>query len=300
MILKTKEEFLNSYKITEEQFGAADISWEDLNSIHDSYLKKIQEYKRIGSALYRLLYQKSGKMDFHFVYWRIKDPEHLIAKIIRRRNSNYKKYKYLNTENYWQIVTDLIGFRGIIVFKEDWPDIHQKILKKFHDRPELYMDRNEYARNDEIPNGCLVKAPIAHIRAGDSRELYLKYLKAENIISKENYRAVHYVFKYKDIYVELQVRTLFEEALGEMDHRIRYPEEADNKRMNRYAGVINQLVGAADDLGSIYLTVSRDVVAEPPSQYVSPVKGTPMKKETANPNRVMFTPGDCLHNVVKE
>lgn len=300
MILKTKEEFLNTYKITEEQFEAADISWEDLNSIHDSYLKKMPEYKRIGGALHRLLYQKSGEMGFHFVYWRIKDPEHLIAKIIRRRNSNYKKYKFLNKENYWQIVTDLIGFRGIIVFKEDWPDIHQKILKKFHDRPELYMDRNEYAKNDEIPNGHLVEAPIAHIRAGDSRELYLKYLKAENIMSKENYRAVHYVFKYKDIYVELQVRTLFEEALGEMDHRIRYPEEADNKQMNRYASVLNQLVGAADELGSIYLTVSHDDVAELPPLSVSPLKGTSIKKGTSKSKRVIYTPGDCLHNMVKE
>lgn len=300
MILKTEEEFLNYYKITEEQFEAADISWEDLNSIYDSYSKKIPEYKKIGSALYRSLYQEPGKMDFHFVYWRIKDPEHLVAKIIRRRNSNYKKYKYLNTENYWQIVTDLIGFRGIIVFREDWPGIHQKLLKKFHDKPELYMDRNEYARNDEIPNGCLVKAPIAHIRAGDSKELYLKHLEVENIISKENYRAVHYVFKYRDVYVELQVRTLFEDALGEMDHRIRYPEEAGNKQMNRYASVLNQLVGVADELGSIYLTVAQDAAAEPPSPAAAPFKGTSIKKGTAKPKRMMGTPGDCLYNVLIE
>lgn len=46
------------------------------------------------------LFRDPRKLSLHLYYWRVKNPEHLIAKIIRKRTDNYIKYKNLNEENY--------------------------------------------------------------------------------------------------------------------------------------------------------------------------------------------------------
>ena len=50
--MKTKEDFLLTYKIQEEDFKAADISWETLTKIHDDYKdKREKDYCDAGKRL---------------------------------------------------------------------------------------------------------------------------------------------------------------------------------------------------------------------------------------------------------
>lgn len=298
MIEKTLEEFLEAYKISEEQFLAANMSWEELNKIYDMYKDRIPEYTRIGKELFKELFQEPKGMGLHLVYWRVKKPEHLIAKIIRKRVDNFKKYKYLKVGNYENLVNDLVGFRGLIVFREDWQSVHEKILEHFTDQPDLYLDFNDFREDKVIPNRYLAEAPTVHLREGDDKELYLKYIGEENILSKRNYRSVHYILKYNDVYVEIQIRTLFEEALGEIDHKIRYPNETDNEKFNRYVGVMNHLVGVADELGSIYLDVS---VNDSLNRKKLSVKNQPinlLKDIESAGDQLMSTPSLCLDNIL--
>lgn len=255
--MKEKDQFLYYYKISRNEFEKADISWEVLQNIYNDYINnRCENYKKIGMELMNALFRNPRELNLHSYYWRVKNPEHLIAKIIRKRTDNYPKYKNLNEENYWMIVRDLVGFRGLIIFKEEWPLVHERILSNFKDVPEWYIDKGgQFVRDED----CYLAEPaIAHIREGDDCKVYEKYLGETHIIRKQNYRAVHYVLKYHGVCVELQLRTLFEDALGEMDHMIRYPLHETDARLNRYAGIMNQLVGVVDELGSFYQELYRE------------------------------------------
>lgn len=283
----SKYEFLLKYMITEDTFKAAQISWETLTGIYDDYSEtRMKICKEAGDDFLHELFENPRNVGLHSIYWRIKEPEHLIAKIIRRKNTNYKNYKDIDECNYWKIVMDLIGFRGLMVFKEDWPTVHRKLSS--------YMESNSHL--------CLEKAPKALVRDGDNKELYSKYLGSEHVISKQSYRSVHYKIKYKEVYLELQLRTLFEEALGEMDHQVRYPNQETDEKLSQYAGMMNHLVGVADELGSFYLKLSRENKKEPETIMLcqGEEEKAPQVNQKKKTDESRDTVRNCLNNVLKK
>ena len=109
-----------------------------------------------------------------------------------------------------------------------------------------------------------------HSTKGDSTE-YIETFKNENCDVKEHpygYRSVHYLVESqpaKELHVaEIQVRTIFEEAWSEIDHRIRYPYDKDNPILGQYLGMFNRLAGSADEMGSFvkYLKIELDNKSE--------------------------------------
>ena len=50
---------------------------------------------------------------------RCKAAEHVVEKIVRKRIENYVKYKDLSKDNYWMFLTDLIGIRGLLLYREE-------------------------------------------------------------------------------------------------------------------------------------------------------------------------------------
>ena len=255
--LINKEQFLVKYGISEDQFTAAEISWEELGEIYKDYSIRQEACLKAGKEFQQDFFgNPRDEWGIHSVYWRVKDPEHLIAKIIRKRRTNYKKYKNIGKDNYWKIVTDLIGFRALLVFKEEWPAVHDKLIKRFLDDPKLYFEAENIVKSNEMRDLYFAEPPTVHIREGDDKRLYEQYISGENIISKQEYRSIHYVIHYHDICIEIQVRTLFEEAFAEIDHKIRYPYRTEDEMLTRYAGIVNYLAGAADKLGSFYLDLA--------------------------------------------
>lgn len=93
--------------------------------------------KKYKSEILKILAEDLiGKV--HSIRGRIKKPDHLIEKIIRNAKNNPKKYNKIYVKNYCKIITDLIGFRVIILDKRDWKEIHQSLLEVFHGIPERY------------------------------------------------------------------------------------------------------------------------------------------------------------------
>ena len=58
------------------------------------------------------------------------------------------------------------------------------------------------------------------------------------------------VTRKDEILVEIQVRTVFEEAWSEIDHLMRYPYDVDNPIITEYLGIFNRIVGSADEMGT--------------------------------------------------
>ena len=80
---------------------------------------------------------------------------------------------------------------------------------------------------------------MAYIRYGD-RDVFHGKIKTD--YSNKGYRSQHYILKRDGVYFEIQVRTLAEEVYGEFDHRVRYPNEEENKFLIRYANIVSKSI----------------------------------------------------------
>ena len=61
-----------------------------------------------------------------------------------------------------------------------------------------------------------------------------------------------YILKYRGMYLEVQVRTLFEEGWGEIDHHILYPYKKQNPMLTEFSELLNRLAGMGDEMASFY------------------------------------------------
>lgn len=224
-----QKDFFVKYNIDEAAFKSTELKWEELETIYNSYLTFKEELEPTAIMLFNKL-MKSQKV--HSVRYRIKDPEHLIEKIIRKKIED--KNSNITLENYKEKLTDLIGLRALHLFKEDWEFVNDFITKTWD----------------------LTQKPVANYRKGDTEQI-IEFFKEKGCEPKEHkygYRSIHYIIKTqpsKQIhYGEIQVRTIFEEAWAEIDHTIRYPYDLENPIFFQFLLILNRLSGSADEMGS--------------------------------------------------
>lgn len=228
-MLKTADEqkaFLKQFNISQEQFRASMLSWDELELIAEDYKKKKDEH----TATVRNYVGKIQQCAYvHSLGYRVKDDTHLIEKIIRKNPKYLKQGKAILLENYAECITDLMGIRILLLFKEDWLGIHDYLMENYA--------------------GDLAEEPFAYIRKGDNRNLYEGKVR---IVEEKPYRSVHYLIKdsKSGLCIEVQVRTLFEEAWSEIDHRLRYPYNLSNHMIGSYLEIMNRAAGMADEMGT--------------------------------------------------
>lgn len=234
------DDFLKVNRISREDWDKADISIENLSTIDSDYRKQISHLNEAAEFLARVL-QKCKHV--HSVRWRVKDPDHVLEKIIRKRVSKNKKYDDVSVDNYAELITDLVGVRVLHLFKHEWLDIH------------------EYIENSWVP----VENVVAYIREGDEGAVIDSY--KENDCSVEvhpaGYRSIHYIIStqptLKKVLSEIQVRTIFEEGWSEIDHKIRYPNFMDNKLVSYFLTIFNRMSGSADEMGTFVNDLVSDI-----------------------------------------
>ncbi len=255
----TKEEFLRKYNISEALFQSAEISWEALCVIYEDFKGKVSRYEGILDNFVQNYLKninkdkkENEKVRIHSIRSRVKDPEHLIEKIIRRKQDNQNKYKMLDATNYEKFITDLIGIRCLLLFKEDWESFHRYLLSKFENNAKDYIRDSLRDFDDNEKHFYIAENPKVHIRNGDKRELYDKVLSPDYVLDGKAYRSVHYIIKYRGIYLEIQVRTLFEEGWGEVDHAMVYPYYKNDPVLKEYTELLNRLTGLADEMSGFF------------------------------------------------
>lgn len=219
------EVFCEKYKINKNDLP---ISWGILSEIYQDYTVRTPSLKSIANSIADVLRNNES---IHSVKSRVKDPEHLLEKIIRKiqkkkeTETNYE----INIGNYLNEITDLIGIRVLHLYKDQ-----ARIIDKF-------------IRS----NWNLAETPTIYFRGGDSES------NIEGFDCKEHpagYRSWHYLIETQMLkerqIVEIQVRTIFEEGWSEIDHQLRYPYELDNEVLNEQLLVLNRLAGSADEMVS--------------------------------------------------
>ena len=232
--------FLSKNNITPEEFAKCELSWDLIKTIGADHQSKIQSLEDLADS-YAKKIQRFSKV--HSVRWRIKDPEHLMVKIIRKttKDSGYYKEKYLtiSVENYFNEITDLIGMRALHLFKQDCFEIIDSLDETWEKIEDITV----------------------YIRKGDRDHDYSNYPDWNVELHKAGYRSIHFVFSDKpykklEVCTEVQVRTIFEEGWSEIDHKIRYPNFSNNADIGAFLDIFNRLSGSADEMGSFVKALS--------------------------------------------
>lgn len=238
MTMEKLRDFLQNFNIGEKSFESTGLKWEDLKKIRADYNNFKEELVDPANYLVNAFHRVNC---VHSVRYRIKDANHLIEKIVRKKIEDLERD--INIDNYKSQITDLIGLRALHLFKEDWLPIHEFINKTWD----------------------LAEKPIAYFRTGDPTD-YVKIFEDNGCLVKEHpygYRSVHYLLKTspsKNTYTsEVQVRTIFEEGWSEIDHTIRYPYNRDNQILAQFLIIFNRLSGSADEMGSYIKYLSKEL-----------------------------------------
>lgn len=227
----TLESFLERNCISQADWENSRLSWEIMTEIARDHEGNRTNLVNTAELFARTL-QRSSKV--HSVRYRVKDGEHLLAKLVRKASAGKEKYQNINKNNYFEIVSDLVGVRALHLFKDDCFDIDSAI-------------RSTWKLNED---------PVAYVREGDPQDLSNRFREIGLDVKSHSagYRSVHYVCSsqplQRKVLVEVQVRTIFEEGWSEIDHRVRYPNYSNDQLVAYFLTIFNRLAGSADEMGT--------------------------------------------------
>jgi Uncharacterized protein conserved in bacteria len=233
------EKFIKKYPYTKDEIENNYVDLVELNNIYDDYMNIKDNYDSQADFISNIL-RTHHKV--HSVKSRVKEPERLIEKIIRKtsdRKGKYGKGFKFTIENYKNEINDLIGIRAIHIFKQDWESIHEFIQSTWK-----------------------VIEITANVRAGDDTKRF-EELGIEIKSRQSGYRSVHYLIEFyptnQKVIAEIQVRTIFEEGYGEIDHQLRYSHKEIPSILESNLLLFNRIAGSADEMASLINLLSKDL-----------------------------------------
>lgn len=228
MASQTLEAFLKSSNLTQTDWETSGADWDELQTIATDYRARHQELCHAAEFVAGQIRTFDG---VHSVRWRVKDTDHVLAKIVRKKIEKVEKYARTTVENYADVITDLIGVRALHLFKHDCIDIDAAIRKVWNIQESVIYTRE----GDSVPEELITAGGVPEKHGA-------------------GYRSVHYIIEsqpaLKRIFIEVQVRTLFEEGWSEIDHTVRYPNFSDDPMISLFLNTFNRLAGSADEMGT--------------------------------------------------
>lgn len=200
-----------------------------------AFEEKKQDFKIFmdGVSQWFVTHPKLSQGDFpvvHSVKSRLKRSDHLMNKIPRKVGEGPP----INRENVFERITDLAGVRVFHLYQDQFRSIHKEILVKA----------------ESLKDWHLHEPPKAYTWDPESKQFF-EGLRIRVEIKESFYTSVHYVVRPRadsPICCEIQVRTLFEEVWGEVDHALNYPEQSSVLTCREQLLVLAKLVGAGTRL----------------------------------------------------
>ena len=165
----------------------------------------------------------------HSIKSRLKDENHLADKIKRKWDNG----DFVDGSNLFENITDLAGVRILHLHQTQFPKIHEEIMNKV-DTNEWFLDEN----------------PKAYTWDPESKAYY-EGLGINCEMKHSYYTSIHYILKPKEnsnFKCEVQVRTLFEEIWGEIDHTINYPSTTESIACTEQLKVLARLASTGTKL----------------------------------------------------
>lgn len=220
-------EFLSAHGYTPSQWEASGLAWEELKAIGRDHASRVRDLEAAGGVVRDKLEQCPA---IHTIKMRVKTPESLMEKILRKRLAVPERI--IDLETYRQQVSDLVGVRCLHLVKGNLAAIDAFISAECN----VVGDVEIWHREGD--------------RVGDLAE------KRPGIVARKHergYRSVHYALQvglHKEaITVEVQVRTQAEDLWSEIDHKARYGRPEDSPALEIEAlDLLNVFMAAADGM----------------------------------------------------
>lgn len=178
----------------------------------------------------------SASNSVHSVKYRLKNPDHLLEKLQRKFSC-----EELTDDEFFTNITDLAGVRVLHLHQAQFVKINAAIRAKIEQNDWVLAEPAKAFTWDPESQGFFVEQGLA-VEVRDT-----------------HYTSVHYLVRPRPdsrLCCEIQVRTLFEEIWGEVDHQINYPNPTANVASREQLRVLSKLVGAGSRLlDSIHRTL---------------------------------------------
>lgn len=223
----------------------AEVSVDNIDNLVNAYRKRKKLYelflKSVDSEFLSAPALNSGTPTaIHSTRTRLKDDEHLAAKILRKRADG----RNITEENLFSEITDLAGLRILHLHQDQFSEIHSFIKYKI-----------------KTKTWKLLEKPIAYTWDPDSVS-YFKRFFIRTSLKASYYTSVHYLVAPANdnsgVSCEIQVRTLFEEAWGEIDHSINYPQPTEKLANIEQLRVLSRLVSTGSRLADAIFKVHHE------------------------------------------
>lgn len=219
-----------------------------MDALIGSYRSRKRIYELFAAQVYGLFNTDSGlntgiPAPIHSMKMRIKDEAHLAEKIARKRVGGVN----ITDENLFTEITDFAGVRVLHLYQSQFSKIHNFILEKKKTKTWKLLER-----------------PVAYTWDPEAVHYY-ESLGIKTSVKPSYYTSVHYLVapanKSDDICCEIQVRTLFEEIWGEIDHAINYPKPTNSMANIEQLRVLAKLVSTGSRLGEAIFKVHDHLVS---------------------------------------
>jgi ppGpp synthetase/RelA/SpoT-type nucleotidyltranferase len=210
--------------------------------------KDIHSYEFLHDKIISLITRDPDlKRLVHSYKSRFKDLDHLSIKIERKNCEDALLLEEdrkgpITSENIKERITDICGIRILHLYIGQFEEIHNALLK--------------YVQSSDL---ALFEEPKAYTWDPEYSKRFSD-LGVSPKLKDSFYTSVHYVFKPRDdsdITCEVQVRTLFEEVWGEIDHSFNYPEKSNSRVIQEQLKVLARVVGAGTRLSDSIFELSK-------------------------------------------
>lgn len=181
-----------------------------------AFFREKIKYERLGEFIIHLIRDdpSAPKNHFHTISYRLKDEGRLIEKIDKENKSVSGNTASVNSRNFQEHIGDLLGIRLVCLRLADI-----KII-------EAYLETLVQEKNLEFIREPLQKRSfILPVDPGEA-------IRDSPDLMYTGYSSIHYQItlgdssgapdELKNLQAEFQLRTILEEAWGEIDHKYRY------------------------------------------------------------------------------
>jgi len=181
-----------------------------------AFLQEKYKYERLGEYIVHLIKDdpSAPKHNFHTITYRVKDETRFIEKIDKENKSLDSEALPITVKNFQDRIGDLLGIRLICLRLADIQIIKAYFEFLIKEKIFTYTEEPKQKRSFILP----VDPGVASI---DGHNL-----------TYSGYSSIHYQItlgdgldapdELKRLQVEFQLRTILEEAWGEIDHKYRY------------------------------------------------------------------------------
>lgn len=272
---------------------------ERLETLYHQYSEDFRKLESLVDATGNSLREAFSPFYNARITGRAKDQEHFIVKVIRDANDAYNncnsdRMKQLMDGDYRSLFNDTIGFRVILLRKSLKPKALLELIKAY---PNYTRVKVFYTGLETKPEESKDFADVDH------RRLVSSLRDAES-----PYNGIHVNLPASDLNPsfgkynsEIQIRSYFEEAWGEIDHDVKYPFDMDDAFSVSQMSLLNQIAYAADHLIDTVYEFKDRIIGEKGRIRDAVLKNSVAEEiaDAINENFSEKTSRDELVNIVK-